>query len=88
MLNNVILQGYLTNDVELKQTTNGISVCTFSLGVKKNFKNSNGVYPTDFIECSAFRTTAEFICRNFKKGQQIIACGALDTDTYEKDCLC
>lgn len=85
MLNRVVVSGYLTGDIELRQTTSGISVCSFSIGVRRNYKNAGGEFATDFIDCTAFRNTAEYICRYFGKGQQIIVDGSLTTDYYEKN---
>lgn len=84
-LNKVIIIGRLTADPELRQTTSGVSVCRFKIAVDRRYKDSDGVYPTDFIECQAWRNTAEFICKYFSKGKCIIVEGELQNNNYEKD---
>ncbi len=70
--NKVILGGRLTSDVELKQTQSGIPVCSFTVAVnRKASKNQE----TDFIKCNAWRATAEFISRYFRKGSSICVVG-------------
>lgn len=66
-MNSVCLLGRLTADPEMRQTPNGTAVCSFSVAVNRNFKNRNGEYQADFINCVAWRQTAEFITRYFKK---------------------
>lgn len=74
--NKVILGGRLTADVELKQTQSGLSVCTFSIAVNRKAAN-NQEQKSDFITCTAWRQTAEFISRYFKKGSSICIVGSL-----------
>lgn len=81
-MNKVILTGRLTADPELRQTTSGIATCRFTVAVNRKFKNDAGEYEADFISCVAWRQTAEFICRYFKKGQMIAIEGNLRTDSY------
>lgn len=78
-LNKVILGGRLTGDVELKQTPQGISVCTFSLAVNRKGKDAQA----DFINCQAWRGTAEFISRYFKKGNPICIVGSIQTRSWK-----
>ena len=80
MLNKVILQGRLTADVELKTTNNGVSVCSFTLAVDRSYQRSEK--QTDFINCVAWRSTAEFISKYFAKGRMMIACGELQVRKY------
>ena len=68
MLNVVTLLGRLTADPELKMTTNGTAVTTFTLAVNRNFVGQNGERQADFIDIVAWRTTAEFVTKYFKKG--------------------
>ena len=84
-MNKVILMGRLTRNPELKTTPNGVSVCSFTLAVNRRFKNANGDYDADFINCIAWRQTAEFISKNFVKGRMIAIAGSLQTRNYEKD---
>lgn len=81
-MNKVILIGRFTADPELRQTTSGIASCRFTVAVNRKFKNDAGEYEADFISCVAWRQTAEFICRYFKKGQMITIEGNLRTSTY------
>lgn len=83
-MNIVILKGRLTRDPETKQTTSGISMCRFSIAVD-GFKDKNGEKQCDFIECTAWRNTADFIGRYFAKGQEILIEGNLKNNNYEKD---
>lgn len=83
MLNKVILTGRLTAKPELKTTTGGISVTTFSIAVQRQYKSADGSYPTDFINIVAWRSTAEFITRFFDKGQLIAIVGSIQTRNYE-----
>jgi len=84
-VNKVILMGRLTRDPELRSTPNGVSVCTFSLAVSRRFKNANGEYDADFINCVAWRQTAEFISKNFTKGRMLGVVGSIQTRNYDKD---
>lgn len=74
--NRVILGGRLTADVELKTTQSGISVCTFSIAVNRKVAKDQE-QKADFITCTAWRQTAEFISRYFKKGSSICIVGNL-----------
>lgn len=80
-MNKVILKGRLTATPELKQTPNGVYVTDFSVAVNRRFNKEQ----TDFINCQAWRTTAEFINKYFDKGQEIIVFGELHIEKYEKD---
>ncbi|MBE6673795.1 MAG: single-stranded DNA-binding protein [Ruminococcaceae bacterium] len=77
-LNKVILGGRLTADPELKQTPQGVSVTSFSIAVNRRGKDAQ----TDFISCVAWRQTADFICRFFKKGSSICISGSVQTRTW------
>lgn len=83
MLNKVILTGRLTATPELKTTTTGVNVATFSIAVQRNYKNADGSYSTDFINIVAWRNQAEFISRYFEKGQLITVVGSLQSRNYE-----
>ena len=84
-LNKVILIGNLTADPELKQTPNGVSVTSFSIAVQRRFANRNDAQAqtADFINIVAWRQTAEFICRYFKKGRPICVVGALQSRSWQ-----
>ena len=81
MLNKVTLMGRVANDLELKQTQNGISVVSFSVATKRNYKE-NDEYQTDFFDAVAWRKTAEFVCNNFSKGKMIAIDGMLQTRKF------
>lgn len=80
-MNKVTLKGRLTNAPELKTTASGVSVCDFAVAVNRRFNKEQ----TDFINCQAWRQTAEFITKYFGKGQEILVNGELHIDKYEKD---
>lgn len=82
MLNHVTIMGNLGNDPELKTTPNGVEVATVTLAVSRDFKGSDGNRETDWIPVVAWRGTAAFLANNFKKGQQAIVCGRLQTRKY------
>lgn len=83
-MNKVILIGRLTADPELRQTQNGTSFCKFTVAVSRKFANKDtGEREADFISCQAWRQTAEFINRYFKKGQMIAVEGTLRTGSYQ-----
>ena len=85
MLNIVVIMGRLTADPELKTTNSGISVTSFSVAVDRNFAK-DGNRETDFINVVAWRFTAEFICKYFRKGQMIAINGSLQQRSYtDKD---
>lgn len=84
MLNNVILMGRLTAVPELKHTQSDVAVTSFSLAVERNFTDKqSGQRQTDFIDITAWRQTAEFICKYFGKGQLVAVQGSLQTRNYE-----
>ena len=87
MLNQIILMGRLTADPELRQTAGGINVTSFSLAVERSRKNKDsGDRETDFIRCTAWRGTAEFVCRYFGKGKLCAVSGRLQIASYtDKD---
>lgn len=76
MLNHVALQGRLVRDPELRQTGNGVSITSFTLAV-------NDRDDTYYIDCTAWRGTAETICKYLGKGRQIVVEGALKTRAWE-----
>lgn len=84
-MNKVILMGRLTREPELKQTPNGVNVCSFSIAVNRRYKNTEGNYDADFVNCVAWRQTGEFVSKYFAKGRMIAVAGSLQTRTYEKD---
>lgn len=75
--------GRCTADPEMRTTANGVSVATFTLAVNRRFRNAQGEYEADFINCVAWRNTAEFIAKYFSKGKQIAVVGSIQTRKYE-----
>ena len=82
MLNKTVLMGRLTHAPELKTTQNGVSVLSFSLAVDRRFRGQNNEKVTDFINCVAWRGTAEFISKFFAKGDLIAITGEIQTRDY------
>ena len=82
-MNKVILMGRLTKDVEIRQTPNNLSVARFTIAVNRRFKNANGEYDVDFINCIAWRKTGEFISRYFQKGSMIAVVGSIQTRSWD-----
>lgn len=81
MLNKVILMGRLVADPELRQTQSNISVCRFRVAVDRGYK-SGEERQADFISCTAWRQSAEFVSKYFSKGKMIIVEGALRNADY------
>lgn len=80
-MNRVIIMGRLASDPELRTTANGISVARFTVAVSRYTKDSRG--QTDWIDCVAWRGTAEIVERYFSKGKQILVEGSIKTGTYD-----
>ena len=83
MLNRAILMGRLVADPELRQTPNGVSVCSFRIAVDRNYSGRGGERQTDFLDIVAWRNTAEFVSRYFSKGKMIIVEGSVQSRSYE-----
>ena len=83
-LNKVILGGRLTADPELRKTPQDASVTSFTIAVNRRFSraNSDGQQTADFINCVAWRQTAEFITQYFRKGSSICVIGSIQTRTW------
>jgi len=85
-LNKVVLAGRMTADPELKQTASGISVLSFTIAVNRRFvskNNEQGENQADFISVVAWRQTAEFISKYFKKGSAICVTGSIQTRSWQ-----
>ena len=81
-MNSICLMGRLTGDPELKTTQSGVSVTSFSVAVDRAYRSKDQERQTDFINCVAWRQTAEFISRYFRKGQRIALQGSLQSRKY------
>ena len=77
MLNHITIMGRLTRDPELRHTQSGTAVAGFSLAVERDFKGDTGDRETDFIDCVAWRSTAEFVSKYLSKGRMAIVDGRL-----------
>ena len=82
-MNKVCLIGRFTSNPELSKTSSDIAFTRFTLAVNRNFNNQDGVREADFINCLAWRRTAELICKYFNKGRQIAVEGRIQTGSYE-----
>ena len=83
MLNKAILMGRFTRDPELRSTPQGISTCSFSIAVDRNFVRAGEERKADFINCVAWRQTADFISKYFKKGNLIAVEGSIQTRSWD-----
>lgn len=81
MLNRAILMGRLCDDPEFRQTQSNIPVCRIRIAINRP-KQKDGTQEADFINCTAWRSTAEFISRYFSKGNMILVEGELRNDNY------
>ena len=83
MINSVVLMGRLTADPELRTTTTGKSVCSFSIAVDRGYSKNAEERQADFINIVAWESTANFVCRYFSKGSMIAIQGQIQTRRYE-----
>ena len=83
MINSVNLVGRLTRDVELRVSQSNVAVASFTLAVNRQFKSANGEREADFINCVAFKKTAEILNQYAGKGSQIGVTGSIQTRNYE-----
>ena len=83
MMNSICLVGRLTKNVELRYTPSNVAVATFTLAVKRTFKNENGEREADFINCVMWRQQAENLASWAKKGALIGITGRIQTRSYD-----
>lgn len=81
-MNKVIMMGRMVADAELKTTPNGIPACNFRIAVDRNYQKKGEEKKSDFFNCVAWRTTAEFISKWFPKGRLILVEGEMQTRQY------
>ncbi len=81
-MNSICLLGRLTADPELRTTQTGISVTNFTVAVDRSYTPKGQEKQADFIPAQAWRHTAEFLCKYFRKGQRIALTGSLQTRSY------
>lgn len=82
MINNVVLMGRLVADPELRTTPTGVSVTSFAIAVERSYAKQGEERSADFIDIVAWRQSADFITRYFRKGSMIAIEGSLQTRTY------
>ena len=82
-MNKIVLVGRLTKDPEVRSTSAGFTTANFTVAVNRRFKHKDGQYDADFLPCVAFRSTAEFIGKYFKKGSLIGVEGSVQTRSYD-----
>ena len=85
MLNQIILVGRLTRDISVNRSEKGVKVATISLAIPRSFKNSEGSYDTDFIDCIAFDTVAENTSEYCNKGDIVGIKGRVQTKVVENE---
>ena len=82
-MNRVVLVGRLTRDPEMRTTSSGVSQTRFTIAVNRRTAGANGQREADFINCVAWRGTAETIAKYLKKGREIAVEGRLQTGSYD-----
>lgn len=85
MLNQVVMVGRLVASPEVKETENGTKVTNVTIAVPRSYKNAEGVYETDFVDCTLFNGVASSLAEYCQKGDLIGIKGRIQTETYEKD---
>lgn len=85
MLNQVVLVGRITKELDLRYTPAGKAVARFNLAVNRDFKDANGEQQADFPNCQVWGKTAEVMADNLRKGSLISVAGRIQTGSYEKD---
>lgn len=85
LINKVVLSGNLCKDIELKTTSSGKVTLTNSIAVKRDFKNADGEYDSDFVNVVFWGNQAEYVDKYLSKGSKIGVVGRLQTRTYENN---
>lgn len=80
-MNNIVIKGRLTADPEIRETANGVAVANFTVAVDRTFNREE----TDFFRCTAWRATADFVNKYFKKGQEIAVAGEMQCNVWEDE---
>ena len=84
MLNHIVLMGRLTRDPELRRTGSGTAVANFTLAVDRDYSGKDGgEKETDFIDCVAWRSTADFVSKYFTKGRMAVVSGRLQVRKWQ-----
>ena len=82
MLNKIVIMGRMTKDPELRRTQSGTPVTSFTLAVDRDFKSQSGEKEADFIECVAWKGSAEFVSKYFSKGRMAVVEGRLQISSW------
>lgn len=82
-MNNVCLIGNLTKDIEVRKTNSNKSVCGFTIGVRREYKNEKGEYDSDFVNCLVWEQGAEYLGKYAHKGDRISVVGKIQTRNYD-----
>ena len=82
MLNKIIVMGRMVRNPELRRTNSGTAVASFTIACDRDFKSDGGEREADFIECVAWRNTAEFVSKYFTKGRMAVVSGRLQTRNW------
>ena len=82
-MNHCVLMGRLTKDPELRMTNNQLPVATFTIAIDRKFKDASGNKQVDFINCVAWRKTAELISQHFTKGRMIAVIGSIQVRSWD-----
>lgn len=82
-LNHITIMGRITKEPELRRTGNGIAVTAFTLAVERDYAEKGAERETDFIDCVAWRGTAEFVDKYFGRGQMAVVSGRLQICDWE-----
>ena len=82
-MNSIVLLGRMTKDAEVKYTSTGKVVASFSLAVDRPYTGEDGKHEADFINCVAWRQTGEFIARYFQKGSMIAVVGSIQSRSWD-----
>ena len=85
MINNVVLVGRVTRDLELFKTQSGTSYCRFTVACNRRTRSQNGQQEADFISCVAWQRTAEIMCQYLRKGALIGVEGRIQTSSYDNN---
>lgn len=85
MLNQITMMGRLVRDPELRRTPTGVAVATFTIACESDYADGQGNRKTIFVDCVAWRATAEFVSKHFTKGRLAVVQGVLDIREWEKD---
>ena len=85
MLNQIVLVGRLTREITVNKSENGVKVATIPLAIPRSFKNADGTYDTDFIDCVAFDQIAENTSEYVKKGDIVGVKGRVQSRIIEKE---